>query len=230
MKSKSLNWRFFFFAVVVALLWVGWWFFPMRFDYSLGTDKQGQIGDKFGALNTLFTGLALLAVAYSIKHERDAHREEMDLEKQARKEAEQAHARQVELAADTARMQALPILIGLQRDRIGAESGELCPGWKESYVSIGWARGSLKVLQHVKTATIAQLANEQPLGPGSDTLTTAFNSMLSSNAQDRLDRVNRAISDMAILIEYLETYPLLYSKMRVASSSGALKEATVSAQ
>ena len=56
----------------------------------------------------------------AIKREREAREEANMQERQAREQGEKAHARQVELAADTARMQALPVLIGLQRDRIAA--------------------------------------------------------------------------------------------------------------
>ncbi len=224
MKTVLRNWLFILSLFLVFGLWFWWWGYSMGVpsndssEASTSAAVRGQIGDKFGALNTLFTGLAFIGLAYSIMRER-----------QARKGGEQAHARQVELAADTARMQALPILIGLQRDRIGAEFGELCPEWKERYVSLGWARGSLEVLHHRRNEDLAKLAKEQPYGPSSDYLKATFDSLLISEVQERLDRVNRAISAVTILIEYLETYPLLYSKMRVASLSGAPKGNLVSA-
>lgn len=217
MKSKSFNKLFFLFAVGVAVLWIGWWFFPMRFDYSLGTDKQGQIGDKFGALNTLFTGLALLAVAYSIKHERQAHLEEMEVEKQARKDAEQTLDRQVELAADTARMQALPVLIGLQRDRIAAIQFGPGEAIKQHYLNEVWIVSKIAELKE-RVATIpSEIVEAERQGRGNPFLDGQGMVIVSPYApwealRMELKDAKDAIPELERLAAYLREYPKLYAK------------------
>lgn len=53
-------------CAAVYWTWNEWFYFKEEIDY----DKAGQIGDKFGALNTLFTGLAFVGLLATFIHER----------------------------------------------------------------------------------------------------------------------------------------------------------------
>ncbi len=81
------------FALLLAVIvsWGAWWKFtaPVS-DQKSNSDPlaaAGQFGDKFGALNTLFTGLAFVGVIAALWHER-----------------ENADAREAEHKADMAEM------------------------------------------------------------------------------------------------------------------------------
>lgn len=61
------------------------WGFYGYIDLSFTRSEWGSIGDKFGALNTLFTGLAMVGVVAALWHEREQamgrdleHRELLD--------------------------------------------------------------------------------------------------------------------------------------------------------
>jgi hypothetical protein len=54
-------------GLFVLFLWGGYAFF----DFGLKRDEAGQFGDKFGALNTLFTGLAFVGLVAAFWHERE---------------------------------------------------------------------------------------------------------------------------------------------------------------
>lgn len=47
------------------------WCLYAFFNYGHSLEQAGQFGDKFGALNTLFTGLASVGVVAALWHERE---------------------------------------------------------------------------------------------------------------------------------------------------------------
>lgn len=53
------------FIIASSLVYYAWAEWPNTLDSHVPVDKQGVFGDSYGALNTLFTGLALTAVALS---------------------------------------------------------------------------------------------------------------------------------------------------------------------
>ena len=85
-KDEPLPWYFkFAFAFVIglwlALLYLG--ISSTAFDFKCLT-KLGTFGDSFGVLNTLFSGLAFLAIIISIKYQRDdlkLQREELAMQR-----------------------------------------------------------------------------------------------------------------------------------------------------
>jgi hypothetical protein len=53
--------------LLATILFTTWFYWPELLPNELSDlEKRGQYGDSFGALNTLFTGLALVGVAYSV--------------------------------------------------------------------------------------------------------------------------------------------------------------------
>jgi len=68
------------FSVVVVLLYLGCWFLIDHF-YAL-SEQQGQFGDKLGAVNALFSGLAFAGLIFTIilqKNELALQRKELSL-------------------------------------------------------------------------------------------------------------------------------------------------------
>lgn len=66
LRKMNLAWLVAAFgAAVVCVLWYWYW------NNSLGMTRTeaGQFGDKFGALNTLFTGLALVGLVATLVHQ-----------------------------------------------------------------------------------------------------------------------------------------------------------------
>ena len=74
-------------AVIIVLAWYGWW----RYTYGQvpNMEARGQLGDLFGGINALFSGLALAGVVTAVvlqSHElqlqrvaMEKHREELEL-------------------------------------------------------------------------------------------------------------------------------------------------------
>lgn len=225
MNSKSLVGWSVFWGIVVIGAWVAWWFVPMRFDDCITTEQQGQIGDKFGALNTLFTGVAFIGLAYSILSERQARegaiererqsREEANMqERQAREQGEKAHARQVELAADTARMQALPVLIALQRDRIKGLAADLCPGWEERHLFSHWVDSTAVALRR-NSSEYSDYLSQLERTPTDGTLIGFMDRHGGTEGlKNKITRISFVLPELDRLKLYLTEFPALYEKMR----------------
>ena len=98
MSKGQIGWLFF----IVLLVWavggiVLWW------SFGFDTEKSGQLGDTFGAVNSLFTGLAFAGVVVTIWLQLSEIR-------QAREDADQAQKSQREQATilkEAARLNAL---------------------------------------------------------------------------------------------------------------------------
>lgn len=68
------------FSLLVVLLYLGSWFFIDR--YYATSEQQGQFGDKFGAVNALYSGLAFAGLIFTIilqKNELALQRKELSL-------------------------------------------------------------------------------------------------------------------------------------------------------
>jgi preprotein translocase subunit SecG len=76
--------------------------------------ERGTFGDLFGSVNALFSGLALLGIIATIL----LQQKELSLSTRELRNSAKALQKQVELAADTARLQVLPGLIQTQKVRI----------------------------------------------------------------------------------------------------------------
>lgn len=63
-KTESNPWIFIFAVIFVISAWCGsYWFIEKNYnDYSV----KGQVGDMFGAINSLFSGLAFAGLIYTI--------------------------------------------------------------------------------------------------------------------------------------------------------------------
>jgi hypothetical protein len=87
---KKAPWGILIFALVGIALWAASWALMMRYlpGYELNDfAKRGQFGDMFGAVNSLFTSMAMAAALYTIylQHkELQAQREEQAKNEQAR--------------------------------------------------------------------------------------------------------------------------------------------------
>ncbi len=73
-RRKSGGWVELFVVVLIGLaVGCAWWSYMEhargKWADSAGLTKLGQIGDTFGSLNTLFSGLAFIALAYTIRRQ-----------------------------------------------------------------------------------------------------------------------------------------------------------------
>lgn len=92
-----------------------WCATPILLCLSLTTwAERGTFGDLFGSINALFSGLALLGIIATIL----LQQKELSLSTQELRNSAKALQKQVELAADTSRLQVLPTLIQTQKTRI----------------------------------------------------------------------------------------------------------------
>lgn len=68
------------FSIIVVILYAGSWYY-IDSTYT-GLDARGQFGDKFGAVNALFSGLAFAGLIFTIilqKNELALQRKELSL-------------------------------------------------------------------------------------------------------------------------------------------------------
>ena len=79
-------------AIAIVLLWSGNWYLLS----SMPNDARGTFGDMFGAVNSLFSGLAFLGVVYAIilqKAELSLQRKELELTRNELKKSAEAQER-----------------------------------------------------------------------------------------------------------------------------------------
>jgi len=69
MHIKQNFWIWLVATFLIILIWAAWTFFAFQ-GASMDIPIRGQIGDSYGALNTLFTGLAFSAVVAAAFYER----------------------------------------------------------------------------------------------------------------------------------------------------------------
>ena len=68
-------------GAVIAILLI-WSLCPLVARWLVGSDKTGELGDTFGAVNALFSGLAFAGLIFTISFQRDElklQREELAL-------------------------------------------------------------------------------------------------------------------------------------------------------
>lgn len=123
MTSKSINrvtlWAF----SIVTVLWAIypfalWAVFHWK---SWGIDKRGQFGDTFGALNTLFTGWAFVAVLATLFHQSrqiDEARQDIEDQRKRQEKTEELLCKQVAALNETAQIHALTSRIEAYTDQI----------------------------------------------------------------------------------------------------------------
>ena len=77
-------------AVVIVILWLLWWIVVWAIGGT--TEQQGHLGDLFGGINALFSGLALAGVVTAVilqSHELQLQRSELEMTRdELRKTAE----------------------------------------------------------------------------------------------------------------------------------------------
>lgn len=93
MPTKYLRYYLIIPLGVIILFWIGWWIMVISSD---GTDLevQGQIGDFFGSLTSLFTGLALVALALNfiqLKRQVKIQQDEIEKSNTSNKEQQKRH-------------------------------------------------------------------------------------------------------------------------------------------
>lgn len=76
MKKNKFIWFIILGAILIGALWVGSW---LLIDYNIeNSTNRGEFGDKFGAINSLFSGLAFLGLIITLLFQK----EELELQRQ----------------------------------------------------------------------------------------------------------------------------------------------------
>lgn len=104
-KSASLRWLFVLIASVLALQ-VGMWWLITSFKME-ATPELGQFGDMFGAINTLFSGLAFAGIIYTIllqRNELSLQRKELQDTREELKLTREAHQQNCDLMTSQLRV------------------------------------------------------------------------------------------------------------------------------
>ena len=112
-RSASLKWLFVLIAVVLIVQFGTWWL--ITYFEMAATPELGQFGDMFGAVNTLFSGLAFAGIIYTILLQRNElslqrkelkdTREELKLSRQAHVETSKIMAQQLQLLKSTTKIE-----------------------------------------------------------------------------------------------------------------------------
>ena len=130
------RWRLFIgLSALVTLAWVAYGAALLFLPYFTTDQQRGLFGDMFGALNTLFSGLAFAGVIYAVhlqtlelalqRQELEQTRDELRRSSDAQEQTSRALRQQLFLAALTASIQASAALLErLPPQSVGAEEQE----------------------------------------------------------------------------------------------------------
>ena len=76
MKKNKFVWSIIIGIILIGLLWGGSW---LLIDFNIeNSTNRGEFGDKFGAINSLFSGLAFLGLIVTLLFQK----EELELQRQ----------------------------------------------------------------------------------------------------------------------------------------------------
>ena len=85
-RFKNLKYRIEILGVIIALLMLFIWFGFFYFNDGINWDTRAKLGDSFGSLNALFSGLALAGIVFTILLQRKELSLQRDELKETRKE------------------------------------------------------------------------------------------------------------------------------------------------
>jgi len=123
-EHRTRLWVLVLILIVVTAIWglSGWFLYP------LGDVKRGTFGDMFGAVNSLFSGLAFAALIFTIFMQREElllQRQELEYTRieltrsaTAQEQSEAALRAQAETASQAAALSAINALLGYYREEI----------------------------------------------------------------------------------------------------------------
>lgn len=203
-------------SVIIGLIWIAT---PIVCIFIFGApDGPGTFGDIYGSTNALFSGLALLGIIVAIL----LQHKELTLSTKELGTSARALSKQVELAADTARMQALPILIELQKARIKTYGGKFFHDFDSHEFTEEWMRDRIGEMRSVLATAEAKLAELKTQldntpsqrdhiwnqDPARDPLIHEMTEL-----QDRLNVSRGVLPQMERLMEYMNDMTTLYNKM-----------------
>jgi hypothetical protein len=126
-------------AIGISIIWLAWWQYAERFSTKM--DERGQLGDLFGGVNAIFSGLALAGVVTAVvlqskelqlqREEMKAQREQLELQREeltlsreefkrmaeANEQAATALTRQSHLQIQAAKIHGLSALVSVSNAR-----------------------------------------------------------------------------------------------------------------
>ncbi|MFO1439558.1 MAG: hypothetical protein U1F81_14655 [Verrucomicrobiaceae bacterium] len=114
-------------AIIIVALWALWWLFASL--WTCDPAKQGQLGDLFGGVNALFSGLALAGVVTAVilqSHELHLQRKELELTRheltksaEANRNAANALAEQISMQVQAAELMTISTLLASVNSQLG---------------------------------------------------------------------------------------------------------------
>jgi hypothetical protein len=121
--KKNVNWKLYLGSLVVIFLWL--LSFPIIKYFSDSNDwtKIGVFGDSFGAINSLFSGLAFVGLIFTIylqKNELRLQREELKLQRNELKENREQLRRSAEAQEKTEILLEKQLLVDSRSAKINA--------------------------------------------------------------------------------------------------------------
>jgi len=97
-----------------VIWWVSWWWIDANFEKE---SERGLFGDKFGAVNALFSGLAFAGVIYAIV----LQRQELELQREELRRSVEESSQQTKLFAEQLRNMQESLLYQKAKDEIAQE-------------------------------------------------------------------------------------------------------------
>lgn len=207
-------------AVVVIALWIAT---PFVVSWHMGKAPltPGEFGDMFGTTNALFSGLALIGIVAAILlQQQELKQSTTELRNSAR-----ALTRQVELAADTARIQTLPILISVQKTRVETCGGNDFEHFAKREFNEAWILDRIVAMEDILKNGPAEM---EKLRKEAITLPAGYNPVYGELESQRYGAVMREIGimeqklavaksarpELIKLLGYMRELGDLYDKMK----------------
>lgn len=129
--------QFIYITIAIVLVWIIF-MIAMFFIYSNPTDRA-SFGDMFGAINTLFSGIAMAGVIVAIimqKQELEMQRKELELTRKELAKTSEANVKQAKIQRLTAEIAGLSSLLEVTTNRLREPviKGAARNGWNVNYV------------------------------------------------------------------------------------------------
>jgi hypothetical protein len=212
------------YLTIAALIIIGLWLVTpfILFKVFPAPSDRGTFGDLYGSINSLFSGLALLGViaAIFLQHK------ELSLSTIELRKSAQSLKQQVELAAMTARIQALPTLIQAQKQRIKVLGGRGYEDFSESDYSLSVLERKISELNHIiinSPQAAEEIQTQWKIDPynkayfGFGTREQALERALQAH-ENTVEVTSRLVQQFELLATYIKDFETLYQTIRETSA------------
>jgi DNA-binding transcriptional regulator of glucitol operon len=205
--------------VVVLVLWGGWWYLSA---YWYGSDMatRGQFGDLFGGVNALFTGLAFVALIYTLYLQRkdlEMQREDLAVSRDELRNSVDAQRGQVEQLERASSLSAISTLIasyGRKLDNIAEDDVRLNLELRQKRESLKTSKDTLETMNDsLRPLTDELYRRRKELAEITDPVNRAHldserQKLIATIKEDQeaIERQEQAVSKLVDDIERLEVH------------------------